>query len=1133
MNEAEQRQRILEVMPDAAFINVDDRIAYCNPALLHLLGVASQAELLGKSALSLFHHRYHDVIRRRIEAMRAQCVAVPMIEEEVVHLHDGAIAVEVVATSLRHEGRPAILVILRDLRPRNSLQARFRLLVDAVTEYAIYTLDAAGRITSWNEGATRLHGYTVAEALHQPHGILFSVEDVAASAPERELEAALAAAPPFDAWRARKDGTLFWSNSVVTALRDSDGRPQGFVKVIRDLTERRGSQLALTESETRTRHLFDCVMDPLFIYDRESLSYLAVNDAAVAHYGYSQEEFLRMTLKDLRPAEDVPALLEMLSDAGEGQEARGVWRHKKKDGTLIQVEVSARGLSVGGRPACLIHARDVTARLEAERAAAEAFTALQQSQLLARIASEAARLGGWVVDLGHRTVTWSEEVCILHDVAPGCTPSIEEALHYYAPEHRAAIQRAVTECTQSGAPFDLELEILSAKNRRLWVRAIGNAVRDSAGRVVKIQGAFQDISLVRKGLEAVRLSEERFRLLSTVTNDAVWDWDMVTNAHWWNEGVETLFGYRRGEIEPTIRFCLDRIHPDDVEARNAIITRAIDSGSESWSGEYRFRHENGSYVWVLDRGYILRDPAGTAVRMIGGMENLTARKLDEERIAEQAALLDEARDAIVVRDLELRPTYWNRSAARLYGFDAQNIARASTKHLYVDPTKVEEALWTTLEHGGWTGELQVNGVGDRQMLVSSHWSLVRDKAGLPRALLIISTDITEKKNLEAQFIRAQRMESIGTLAGGIAHDLNNVLAPILASIEFLKSDMADNPGALDTLATLDICARRGADLVKQVLSFARGVDGERMTVNLTHLAQELLQVLEDTLPRSISLRFAPGRDLWTVTGDATQLHQVLLNLCVNARDAMPDGGSLEVSMQNIVLDDTYASMNVDARPGPYVQVQVRDTGTGIPPEIRERIFDPFFTTKEVGKGTGLGLSTTLTIVKGHGGFINVYSEPGKGTKFKVYIPADAPAAVTAEVPTAQTGLPRGHGELVLVVDDEDAIRKIVCMALERFGYEVMLASHGAEAVALFAQHRQRIALVLTDMAMPIMDGPATIIAIRAIDPDAKIVGSSGLTANGDVAKAVGAGVKHFVAKPYTAEALLSTLAKALGKIPSE
>jgi CheY-like chemotaxis protein len=257
------------------------------------------------------------------------------------------------------------------------------------------------------------------------------------------------------------------------------------------------------------------------------------------------------------------------------------------------------------------------------------------------------------------------------------------------------------------------------------------------------------------------------------------------------------------------------------------------------------------------------------------------------------------------------------------------------------------------------------------------------------------------------------------------------------------------------------------------------------------------------------------------------MHQVFLNLCVNARDAMPSGGTLEVTMENVVLDDTYAAMNLEATPGPYIMVSVSDTGIGIPPEVRERIFEPFFTTKEVGQGTGLGLSTTLAIMKSHRGFINVYSEVGKGTKFKLYFPADATETAAESVAVERTGLPRGRGELVLVVDDEEALRQIVKGTLERFGYRVMLAKNGAEAVALYAQHRSEIAVVLTDMAMPVLDGPATIVALQLISPSVKIIGTSGLPANGHVAKAVGSGVQHFVPKPYTAETMLRALEQIL------
>ena len=374
------------------------------------------------------------------------------------------------------------------------------------------------------------------------------------------------------------------------------------------------------------------------------------------------------------------------------------------------------------------------------------------------------------------------------------------------------------------------------------------------------------------------------------------------------------------------------------------------------------------------------------------------------------------------------------------------------------------------------------------------------------------------------------MESIGTLAGGIAHDLNNVLTPILISVQVLRDRTADDD-AKKLLESLEVNVQRGAGLVRQVLAFGRGMEGERILVQPKHIAREIKQIVKETFPKSVAFELHAATDLWTITGDPTQLHQVLLNLCVNARDAMPQGGKLSLHLENVSLDEAYASMNLEARPGPYVCITVNDTGTGIPNENREKIFDPFFTTKAPDKGTGLGLSTTLAIVKSHGGFINCYSEPGKGSAFKVYLPADTAPAAPEKVAPDQTRLLCGHNELVLVVDDEETIRKLAQKALEQNGYRVVLAADGHEALSLYQHRRNEIAVVITDMAMPNMDGLATIAALKSINPEIKIVGSSGLTSDGGVTRVMAAGIRHFIAKPYTAETMLRTLHDVLNGKP--
>lgn len=307
-----------------------------------------------------------------------------------------------------------------------------------------------------------------------------------------------------------------------------------------------------------------------------------------------------------------------------------------------------------------------------------------------------------------------------------------------------------------------------------------------------------------------------------------------------------------------------------------------------------------------------------------------------------------------------------------------------------------------------------------------------------------------------------------------------------------------------------------------MLTFARGAEGERIIIQPKHLVKEMEKIIKETFPKSVYPELKLGPDLWTVMGDSTQLHQVLMNLCVNARDAMPNGGTLTIGIENIALDDSYAHMHLEAQPGRYVVLTVADTGTGIPPDVLERIFEPFFTTKDVGKGTGLGLSTVLSIVKGHKGFINVYSEPGKGTQFKIYLPANV--AADAEATRSQPAdLPRGDGRVVLVVDDEPAVCMITKETLEAFGYTVLVAHDGTEALAVYASNSDTVDIVLTDMMMPFMDGSATIRALRRLDPDVKVIAASGLSLNQNSLQDAGTQVLAFLPKPYTAEKLLVTL----------
>jgi PAS domain S-box-containing protein len=512
---------------------------------------------------------------------------------------------------------------------------------------------------------------------------------------------------------------------------------------------------------------------------------------------------------------------------------------------------------------------------------------------------------------------------------------------------------------------------------------------------------------------------------------------------------------------------------------------------------------------------------------IWAFRDITERKQAAEQIVEQAALLDEAQDAIIVRDLEGNIQFWNKGAERMYGWTGQEvIGRNKNELLHFEVKKFAEINRLTIATGYWAGELQHVTKDRREITIEARWTLIRDKEGEPKSVLAINTDITERKKIETQFMRAQRMESVGTLAGGIAHVVNNMLAPILLT------ETATDPAAKEILHTIEVSARRGADIVRQVLSFARGLEGEKIEVQPKHLLQDLENIIKNTFPKDIHLQFSVPSEVSAVLGDPTQVHQILLNLCVNARDAMPNGGNLVISVENCELDEQYAAMHIQAKAGRYVRIGVTDSGTGMPPGLIDKIFDPFFTTKDLNKGTGLGLSTVMAIVKSHEGLINVYSEPGKGTTFNVYLPAMETPSDAQKKETQRIDFPRGNDELVLVVDDETSILTITRKTLELFGYRVLTATDGAKALAIYAQRRDEIAVVLTDMMMPVMDGAAVIRVLTEINPAIKIIAASGLSVNSGTAKISGAGVKHFLTKPYTAGMLLKTMRAILDEAKS-
>ena len=958
--------------------------------------------------------------------------------------------------------------------------------VAAATNDTIWDWDLRTDSFWWNDGFARLFGWSATET--EPN-INAWIRQIHPEDRDRVVSGIYAAIDGGGThWT---DEYRFMSNDGAIAhvldrgqiIRDADGKGIRMVGGMMDLSAQKSAQLELARSHRSLQMLSSC--NELLIRATDENALLAdvcrlavdVGGYRMAWVGYAVDE----------PEHRITSMAHAGEGAGELAEIETGWGGDVSG----QLGLIGQTIRLGKMVVCEDVARDSALSPWSK----EARSSGSKCVISLPLSNERRTFGVIILFAGKLHEEGGDELKLLGQMAKDLSFGIQNIRVRMERQRTQEVVLKVAQAVSSG---------VGAEFFDLLTRNMVEALGADAGVVGQYDALNNSIDTMSFILDGIRMENITYSLLGTPCENV-----MAGDICIFPRGVQQLF--------PSDHFL-------------------IHHGIESYAGIPLFDQDDRvSGVMVVIFRKPLKDTALVestlrifAVRAASELDRQQADAL----IREQASLLDKAQDAIIVRDLNHAITFWNKSAERLYGWSASEvIGRLITDLLYRDTVVFDQAFEHTIRTGEWVGEMRHMTKYGRDLIIESRWTLVRDAKGNPQSFLVIDTDVSEHRKLEQQFLRAQRLESIGTLAGGIAHDLNNILAPISMAIELLKMRIPDARGS-ELLDTIAASAKRGTDMISQVLSFARGMEGRRLEIHPMQLISEVEKIMRDTFLKNIRLLVKTSRDLWTIQGDPTQLHQVLINLCVNARDAVEENGEIAIIAGNVEIDASFAAMNLEAKVGPHICIQIEDDGTGIPPDILDKIFDPFFTTKSPGKGTGLGLSTSLAIVKSHGGFIRTSSDSGKGTSFKVYLPARPELGIHVP-PQENPDLPLGNGETILIVDDESFIRQITRETLETFGYQTRLAANGDEAVSIFTLNPGMIDLVLTDMMMPGMNGATMIGLMMEIDPAVRIVATSGISTNSELAFSAGDGVKGFLPKPCTAETLLKCLREVLAGQPGK
>ncbi len=745
--------------------------------------------------------------------------------------------------------------------------------------------------------------------------------------------------------------------------------------------------------------------------------FLDANAAYCRMIGYSVDELRQRDASELTHADDLPEMARLTGELLRGERTSYVVerRNLTKSGQIVWVRrtVSVRRDAQGAAIGLIGVAEDITREKSAE-------AALARSQSLLRVALRVGRMGAWAMTLPDRSLTWSDEACAIFGELPGYRATAEQVLAFFRPSHVEQVRKAFRSCIEDGVDFELESPITTRLGRTIWVRCIAEAVLGSRDEVVQVHGAIQDIDVHKRAEQQIRDSEQRFRLLAEATQDAIWEWNLETDAVWWSAGMYRLYGFdpaepmdswrwSRGEASTT---WLDHVHPAERDDANAALRAFACGHSDRWSHEYRLRLPDGNYATVIDRGFAVRDAQGAMQRIVGGI-----------------------------------------------------------------------------------------------------------------------SDMTLTRRLEEQLRQAQRLEAVGQLSGGLAHDFNNLLTVIMGNAEMLADEMPQGDGKGDLVRMIGDAAQRGAELTQRMLAFARRQPLTPQSVDINAVVAGMDKLLRRTLGEHIEVTFSYAAGLRQALVDPAQFENALLNLCLNARDAMGQGGRLTVATRDTEIDSHSADLHGELAPGPYVSVVVSDTGHGIEPRHLGRVVEPFFTTKEKGNGTGLGLGLSMVygFLKQSRGNLDISSQSGHGTTVTMYLPCAQRTALEQAAAPAKVLTPASASGTILLVEDNALVRRYASSQLASLGYTVREAVDGPSALRAIVQDVElEIDLLFTDVVMPGgMNGPALADAAHELRPQLPVLFTSGYTENTMVRDGrLGAGMQ-FLGKPYRRAELARRVAELM------